>query len=120
MDLSLAHARFLISLVTATAALTAGNMQAGFFGNVVSSQANADLTVTAGDRRYIEIVKMFGNVQKDIKELSDSLKEIKENVNNIQLELSIVKENVTDKGPVKDGLTKFGRLPKVLTVGKIS
>ena len=63
---------------------------------------------------------MFGNVQKDIKELSDSLKEIKENVSNIQLELSIVKKNVADKGPVKDGLTKFGRLSKVLTVGKIN
>ena len=50
MDLSLAHARFLISLVTPTAALTAGNMQAGFFGSAVSSQTNADLTVTAGDR----------------------------------------------------------------------
>lgn len=56
-------------------------------------------------------------MHKDIKELSDSLKEIKDN---IQLELLVLQENVADKGPVKDEVTKFGRLPKVLMVGKIN
>lgn len=102
--------------------VTAANMQAGFFGNVASLQsANDDLTVTANDRPYVEIVKMFGNVHKDIKELLDSLKEVKQNITNIQLELSALKENISDKDPAgKDGVTKSARLPKVVTVGKVN
>ena len=77
---------------------------------------NVHLTVIANDRQYIEIIKIFGNVHKNIKKLSDSLKEIKK----IQLELLVWQENIADKGPVKDEVIKLGRLPKVLMVGKIN
>ena len=63
---------------------------------------------------------MFGSVHKDMKELSNSLKGIQENINDVQLEMSVLKEHISDKGPVKDGVTKSARLPKVLTVGKIN
>lgn len=96
-------------------------MEAGFFGSVVSSQpTNGNETVTPEDRRYIEVIKLFGGVHKDIKELSASLKGIKENISDVQLELSVLKENISGKGLVKDGVTKSVRLPKVLTVGIIN
>ena len=101
--------------------LTAANMEAGFFGSVVSSHgtSNDNRTMTAEDTRYIEIIKMFGSVNKNMKELSNSLKGIKENITEVQLEISVLKESISDKGSVKDGVTKSARLPKVLKVSKV-
>lgn len=98
--------------------MTAANMQAaaGFFGNVAST--NDDLTVAANNRQYVEIVKKFGSVHKEMKQLSDSLREVKENVSNVQMELNAMKESTSEKdpGPV-NGVVKSSRLPKVVTVG---
>ena len=111
-------------------------MQAGFYGQMgSSSQQNVTLRSiptnhsigligdTAGsdayNRGFSEVLKVVGSLRQELKELKDPLKLLQSNVNNIQSDLTLLKETVELKAgssTQNDYKTKSSRLPKVLTV----